>query len=106
MARAHPGPLTGAAIASFPPASSSGRGARTGCTTGCSIAGARATAQARGRLSALLPEPILSFLRKHGLAADDENPPAVALSGGVSSDIWRVELGRGPAARSIVVKAG
>jgi aminoglycoside phosphotransferase (APT) family kinase protein len=52
----------------------------------------------------LLPEPILSFLRKHGLAADDENPPAVALSGGVSSDIWRVELGSGPAAHSIVVK--
>ena len=52
----------------------------------------------------MLPEPILSFLRKHGLAADDENPPAVALSGGVSSDIWRVELGGGPAAHSIVVK--
>jgi len=52
----------------------------------------------------LLPEPILGFLRKHGLAAGDENPPAVALSGGVSSDIWRVELGSGPAAHSIVVK--
>ena len=52
----------------------------------------------------MLPEPILAFLRKHGLAADDENPPAVALSGGVSSDIWRVELGSGPAAGSIVVK--
>ena len=52
----------------------------------------------------MLPEPILGFLRKHGLAAADENPPAVALSGGVSSDIWRVELGGGPAAHSIVVK--
>jgi len=44
----------------------------------------------------LLPEPVLSFLRKHGLAAVDEVPPAVALSGGVSSDIWRIELRTGP----------
>jgi aminoglycoside phosphotransferase (APT) family kinase protein len=44
----------------------------------------------------LLPEPVLGFLRKHGLAADDEVPPAVALSGGVSSDIWRVDLRSGP----------
>jgi aminoglycoside phosphotransferase (APT) family kinase protein len=44
----------------------------------------------------LLPEPVLAFLRKHGLAAADENPPAAALSGGVSSDIWRVELRTGP----------
>jgi aminoglycoside phosphotransferase (APT) family kinase protein len=44
----------------------------------------------------LLPEPVLGFLRKHGLADDDEVPPAVALSGGVSSDIWRVDLRSGP----------
>ena len=44
----------------------------------------------------MLPEPVLSFLRKHGLAAVDEVPPAVALSGGVSSDIWRIELRTGP----------
>ena len=44
----------------------------------------------------MLPEPVLTFLRKHGLAAADEVPPAVALSGGVSSDIWRVELRSGP----------
>ena len=44
----------------------------------------------------MLPEPVLGFLRKHGLAAADENPPAVALSGGVSSDIWRVDLRSGP----------
>jgi aminoglycoside phosphotransferase (APT) family kinase protein len=43
----------------------------------------------------LLPEQVLTFLRKHGLAAADEVPPAVALSGGVSSDIWRVELRSG-----------
>jgi aminoglycoside phosphotransferase (APT) family kinase protein len=44
----------------------------------------------------LLPEQVLTFLRKHGLAAADENPPAVALAGGVSSDIWRVDLRTGP----------
>jgi aminoglycoside phosphotransferase (APT) family kinase protein len=44
----------------------------------------------------LLPEPVLAFLRKHGLADDDEIPPATALSGGVSSDIWRVDLRTGP----------
>jgi len=44
----------------------------------------------------LLPEPVLAFLRKHGLAAADEVPPATALSGGVSSDIWRVDLKSGP----------
>ena len=52
----------------------------------------------------LLPEQVLTFLRRHGLAAANEVPPAVALSGGVSSDIWRVDLGSGAAARSIVVK--
>ena len=52
----------------------------------------------------MLPEPVLGFLRKHGLAAANEVPPAVALSGGVSSDIWRVDLGSGADARSIVVK--
>ena len=52
----------------------------------------------------LLPEQVLTFLRRHGLAAADEVPPAVALCGGVSSDIWRVDLGGGAAARSIVVK--
>jgi aminoglycoside phosphotransferase (APT) family kinase protein len=44
----------------------------------------------------LLPEQVLAFLRTHGLAAAAEVPPAVALSGGVSSDIWRVDLGSGP----------
>ena len=44
----------------------------------------------------MLPEPVLAFLRKHGLAAADEVPPALALSGGVSSDIWRVDLRNGP----------
>ena len=52
----------------------------------------------------MLPDPILGFLRKHGLAAADEVPPAAALSGGVSSDIWRVELGGAAAGHSIVVK--
>jgi aminoglycoside phosphotransferase (APT) family kinase protein len=44
----------------------------------------------------LLPEQVLTFLRAHGLAAADEVPPVVALSGGVSSDIWRVDLRGGP----------
>lgn len=52
----------------------------------------------------MLPEPVLAFLRKHGLAGADEIPPATALSGGVSSDIWRVDLGSGPTGYSIVVK--
>jgi aminoglycoside phosphotransferase (APT) family kinase protein len=47
-------------------------------------------------LSASLPEPVLAFLRRHGLAAADELPTALALTGGVSSDIWRVELKSGP----------
>lgn len=44
----------------------------------------------------MLPESVLAFLRKHGLAAADEVPAAAALSGGVSSDIWRVDLRSGP----------
>jgi aminoglycoside phosphotransferase (APT) family kinase protein len=49
-------------------------------------------------LSASLPDEILAFLRKHGLAAPGESPGAVALAGGVSSDIWRVDLASGPVA--------
>jgi aminoglycoside phosphotransferase (APT) family kinase protein len=47
-------------------------------------------------LSGSLPEQVLRFLRDAGLAQRDEFPPAAALSGGVSSDIWRVDLARGP----------
>jgi aminoglycoside phosphotransferase (APT) family kinase protein len=47
-------------------------------------------------LSASLPDEALTLLRRSGLAAAAETPPARALSGGVSSDIWRVELTRGP----------
>jgi len=47
-------------------------------------------------LSASLPEDVLAFLRLAGLAAAGELPPAVALSGGVSSDIWKVDLRSGP----------
>jgi aminoglycoside phosphotransferase (APT) family kinase protein len=39
---------------------------------------------------------LLAFLRRAGLAGPDEMPHAEALAGGVSSDIWRVELARGP----------
>jgi len=41
-------------------------------------------------LSASLPEPVLSLLRKGGLIAGNENPSFTPLSGGVSSEIWRV----------------
>ena len=50
----------------------------------------------RARLSPSLPEEVLAFLRKHRLAAAGELPHAMALAGGVSSDIWRVELAAGP----------
>ena len=38
----------------------------------------------------------LDFLRRAGLAGRDETPRAEALGGGVSSEIWRVELATGP----------
>ena len=41
-------------------------------------------------MSASLPEPVLSLLRKGGLIAGNENPSFTPLSGGVSSEIWRV----------------
>jgi aminoglycoside phosphotransferase (APT) family kinase protein len=47
-------------------------------------------------LSASLPEKVLAFLHGAGLAAADEAPAATALAGGVSSDIWKVELRSGP----------
>jgi aminoglycoside phosphotransferase (APT) family kinase protein len=55
---------------------------------------------AAGRLSDSLPDEVLAFLRRHRLAAAGERPHAAALAGGVSSDIWRVDLRDGP----IVVK--
>ena len=60
--------------------------------------------KAPGRLSGSLPEEVLAFLRKHGLAAAGEVPDAEALAGGVSSDIWRIDLRRGAIVHSIVVK--
>jgi aminoglycoside phosphotransferase (APT) family kinase protein len=46
-------------------------------------------------LNGSLPDEVLAFLRRSGLADADETPAAVPLTGGVSSDIWRVELRRG-----------
>jgi 5-methylthioribose kinase len=43
-----------------------------------------------------LPDEALTLLRRAGLAGAAETPRARTLSGGVSSDIWRVELARGP----------
>jgi aminoglycoside phosphotransferase (APT) family kinase protein len=39
---------------------------------------------------------VLRFLRETHLAAPGETPHAVALAGGVSSDIWRIDLKSGP----------
>ena len=47
-------------------------------------------------MSASLPEPVLGLLRRSGLAAPAETPPFEELSGGVSSEIWRVDLASGP----------
>jgi aminoglycoside phosphotransferase (APT) family kinase protein len=47
-------------------------------------------------LSASLPEPVLAFLQRAGLAAPGEAVAASVLTGGVSSDIWKVELRAGP----------
>ncbi|MBM3479900.1 MAG: aminoglycoside phosphotransferase family protein, partial [Alphaproteobacteria bacterium] len=38
---------------------------------------------------------ILSALRRLGLVRGDADPPAEPLAGGVSSDIWRVDLAGG-----------
>lgn len=43
-----------------------------------------------------LPSDVLASLRRHGMLAEDEEPAAVALSGGVASDIWRVDARGGP----------
>jgi aminoglycoside phosphotransferase (APT) family kinase protein len=43
-----------------------------------------------------LPPEIVVALRRSGLIAEGETPKAVALAGGVSSDIWRVDLKNGP----------
>jgi len=47
-------------------------------------------------LSGSLPDEVLAFLRRAGLAAQEERPASIALTGGVSSDIWRVDLRCGP----------
>lgn len=43
-----------------------------------------------------LPPEILAFLVRAGLLGPDDRPPAQALRGGVSSDIWRVDLQERP----------
>jgi aminoglycoside phosphotransferase (APT) family kinase protein len=49
-------------------------------------------------LSASLPDDVLAFLRAQGLCAPGERPGSEPLAGGVSSDIWRVDLAGGPVA--------
>ena len=41
-------------------------------------------------------DAVLSVLRNAGLLSEGESPRAVPLAGGVSSDIWRVDLASGP----------
>jgi aminoglycoside phosphotransferase (APT) family kinase protein len=43
-----------------------------------------------------LPPEIVALLRRAGLCGPAESPHAEALSGGVSSEIWRVDLAAGP----------
>ena len=47
-------------------------------------------------VAAELAAELTASLRQLGLAAADEQPVFSTLSGGVSSDIWRVDLRRGP----------
>jgi aminoglycoside phosphotransferase (APT) family kinase protein len=47
-------------------------------------------------LSACLPEEVLRLLRRAGLLARSETPSFTELTGGVSSEIWRVDLAAGP----------
>jgi aminoglycoside phosphotransferase (APT) family kinase protein len=47
-------------------------------------------------LSASLPEEVLRLLRSAGLAAADEMPSFTPMTGGVSSEIWRIDLATGP----------
>ena len=72
--------------------------------TGFSIRMCRETRQTAGGLSDSLPEEVLAFLRQHRLAGADEVPRSEVLAGGVSSDIWRVDLKAGPRVGPIVVK--
>jgi aminoglycoside phosphotransferase (APT) family kinase protein len=41
-------------------------------------------------LSASLPEPVLGLLRRAGLVSRNETPSCEVLSGGVSSEIWKI----------------
>jgi aminoglycoside phosphotransferase (APT) family kinase protein len=47
-------------------------------------------------MAAAALNPPLDFLRRAGLAGSDESPAVEALAGGVSSEIWRVDLASGP----------
>ena len=47
-------------------------------------------------MSGSLPEPVLALLRRAGLCGRAEVPRAALLTGGVSSEIWRVDLANGP----------
>ena len=56
-------------------------------------------------MSDSLPEEVLAFLRRHRLAEAGDVAGCEALSGGVSSDIWRVDLRGGPLAALVIKRA-
>ena len=47
-------------------------------------------------IAANLCTELTQSLRNMGLAERDEEPVYISLTGGVSSDIWRADLRRGP----------
>lgn len=49
----------------------------------------------RSSMSPALPDDVLAALRRMKLVGADEVPTATALSGGVASDIWRIDAARG-----------
>jgi len=49
-----------------------------------------------GSASVSLPEAVVAFLHAAGLVAPGVRPRAVPLTGGVSSDIWRIDCDDGP----------
>ena len=51
-----------------------------------------------GDVNTTLPEELADGLAALGLVAPGARPPAVRLTGGVSSDIWRIETPTGPRA--------
>ncbi len=54
------------------------------------------TLDAEPQAAEAVPDDLVASLRRMGLAGDGETPRGVPLAGGVSSDIWRIDLNSGP----------